>query len=148
MKKVTKEQYSEMVKQTSPGTPILKNSFLAFLFGGFVCTTGQLICNIFINCGFTEKESRAIVSLTLITISALMTMIGIYDKLAQHVGAGLLVPITGFANSMVASAMEYRSEGYVLGVGAKLFTVAGPVIVYGVFSSMIYGVIILIMRLF
>lgn len=141
MKTVTKEQYSERVKQASPPSPVLKNCLLAFLFGGLICTLGQAILNFYQEMGIELKDARAFVSITLIFLSALLTALGLYDKMAKYAGAGTLVPITGFANSMVSPAMEFKSEGFITGLGAKLFTIAGPVLVFGITASVVYGLI-------
>jgi len=148
MKTPTKEQYSKQVKEASPNSSVLKNCIFAFLFGGFICTIGQLLCNLYMNLGFELKESRTLVSLSLILIAAVLTAVKVYDNIAKHAGAGTLVPITGFANSMVACALEFKSEGFVLGLGAKLFIIAGPVIVFGIISSVIYGAIVFIFKLY
>lgn len=146
MNYTTKQQYDEMVKQASPTSPVVKNCFLAFLFGGLICTSSQLLCNFYQTLSLPLKEARAAVSLTLVFIAALLTALGVYDKIARHAGAGIIVPITGFANSMVSSAIEYKSEGYVMGVGGKMFTIAGPVLVFGLSASVIYGIILYIIE--
>lgn len=148
MKPIAKKQYDEMVKQASDKSPVLKNSVLAFIFGGLICSLGQLLCNLYMDLGFQEKEARAAVSLSLILIAAILTMVGVYDRISKHAGAGMLIPITGFSNSMVAAGIEYKSEGLVMGVGAKLFTIAGPVIVYGISASVIYGLVLFILQQF
>jgi stage V sporulation protein AC len=131
----------ELIKKYSPGSTILKNSLLAFVFGGLICLIGELILNLYINMGADEKSASTLVTVTLILITALLTGLGIFDKIAKHAGAGTLVPVTGFANAVVSEAMDAKNEGYVLGVGAKIFTVAGPVILFGILSGVIYGVI-------
>lgn len=148
MKTVSKKQYDEMVKQASPNSPVLKDCVLAFLFGGFICTIGQVLCNLYMNLGLELKDARTVVSISLIFLSAAMTALGWYDNVAKYAGAGTLVPITGFANSMVACAMEFKSEGFITGLGAKLFTVAGPVLVFGITASVVYGVIAFIFHLY
>lgn len=142
MKKITKEEYAKMAEKASPPSPIFKNCLKAFLVGGAICTFGQFLVNWFQNSGLDLKEARAAESITLIFLTALFTALKVYDNLAKHAGAGTLVPITGFANSMVSPAMEFKPEGYVLGIGAKMFVIAGPVLVYGITASVIYGVII------
>lgn len=137
-----------MVKQASPNSPVLKDCVLAFLFGGFICTIGQVLCNLYMNLGLELKDARTVVSISLIFLSAAMTALGWYDNVAKYAGAGTLVPITGFANSMVACAMEFKSEGFITGLGAKLFTVAGPVLVFGITASVVYGVIAFIFHLY
>lgn len=148
MKNVSKKEYGEMVKKASPPSPVGKDCVLAFSTGGFICTIGQLLCNVYQNMGLGLKDARAAVSISLILLSAAMTAIGWYDNAAKHAGAGMLVPITGFANSMVSPAMEFKSEGFITGLGAKLFTVAGPVLVFGITASVVYGLIIFILKLY
>ena len=131
----------ELIKKYSPGSTILKNSLLAFVFGGLICLIGELILNLYINMGADEKSASTLVTVTLILITALLTGLGIFDKIAKHAGAGTLVPVTGFANAVVSEAMDAKNEGYVLGVGAKIFTVAGPVILFGILSGVVYGII-------
>ena len=131
MKTVSKEEYQRRVELASPPSPVGKDCLLAFLFGGAICTLGQALCNLY-------------QSLGLIFLSALLTALGLYDKIAQHAGAGTLVPITGFANSMVSPALEFKSEGFVNGLGAKLFSIAGPVLVYGITASVVYGLVLFV----
>ena len=140
----SKEEYQEYVDQKTPNSPILKNCFNAFWVGGFICAIGQIIFEICQTRGIDETISYAIVSIILIFISAFLTALNIFNKIGKFAGAGSLIPITGFANSVVSPAMEYKSEGYVMGVGAKMFTVAGPVLVYGISSSIIIGIIYII----
>nr|WP_279385501.1 stage V sporulation protein AC [Clostridium minihomine] len=142
MKKITNEEYAKMTEKASPPSTIFKNCLLAFLVGGAICTFGQFLVNYFLNSGLEIQEARAAESITLIGLTAILTALKIYDNLAKHAGAGTLVPITGFANSMVSPAMEFKPEGYILGIGAKMFIIAGPVLVYGITSSAIYGIII------
>ena len=137
----SKQTYQEYVNKKSPNSPIWKNCFNAFWVGGLICTIGQVILNICKARGFDQATSGTIVSIILIGISAFLTGLNLFNKIGKIAGAGSLVPITGFANSIVAPAMEYKSEGYVMGVGAKMFTVAGPVLVYGISSSIIVGFI-------
>ena len=145
--KTTNQEYSQMVKKYSPNSPLLKDMLKAFLIGGAICTFGQVLLNIY-KMFLTEENAKLLVPVTLIFITALLTGLGVFDKIAKHAGAGTLVPITGFANAVVSPAIEYRAEGYVLGVGAKMFTIAGPVIVYGVTASVVYGLIYWITTLF
>lgn len=140
----SKEEYQQYVDQKTPNSPILKNCFNAFWVGGLICAIGQIIFEICKTRGIEETVSYSIVSIILIFISAFLTALNLFNKIGKFAGAGSLVPITGFANSIVSPAMEYKSEGYVLGVGAKMFTVAGPVLVYGISSSIIIGIIYLI----
>lgn len=147
MKTVSKQQYDQRVKEASPNSPILKDCALAFLFGGLVCTMGQVLCNLYQSWGLEIKDARMAVSISLIFLSAALTALGWYDNIAKHAGAGTLVPITGFANSMVSPAMEFKSEGFITGLGAKMFIVSGPVLVFGITASIVYGFIIFIFGL-
>ena len=130
-----------LIKQFSPSSSILKNSLLAFLFGGAICVIGQLLSLLYSYLGLDKKNAGTLVTVTLIFLAALLTALGIFDKIARHAGAGTLVPVTGFSNAVVSQAMDAKSEGYVLGVGAKIYTVAGPVILYGLLSGTVYGLI-------
>ena len=138
---VTKKQYSEMSKKASPNSRSWVNVPMAFLIGGLICTLGEVILNIFTHYGVEKEAAGAWASIILVFLSAFFTGLGIYEKLAKHAGAGTLVPITGFANAVVSSAIESKSEGLILGVGAKIFTIAGPVILYGTTASVVYGII-------
>lgn len=140
----SKEEYQQYVDQKTPNSPILKNCFNAFWVGGLICALGQIIFEICKMRGIDETTSYTIVSILLIFLSAFLTSLNLFNKIGKFAGAGSLIPITGFANSIVSPAMEYKSEGYVMGVGAKMFTVAGPVLVYGISSSIIVGIIYLI----
>ena len=140
----TKQSYQNYVNKKSPNSPILKNCFNAFWVGGLICTIGQIIMNICKERGFDQNLSGTIVSIILIGISAFLTGVNIFNKIGKFAGAGSLIPITGFANSIVSPAMEYKSEGYVMGVGGKMFTVAGPVLVFGISTSIIVGIVYLI----
>lgn len=140
----TQKKYQEYVDKKSPNSPILKNCFNAFWVGGLICTFGQIILLICKTRGFDEATSGTIVSIILIGISAFLTSLNIFNKIGKFAGAGSLVPITGFANSIVAPSIEFKSEGYVMGVGSKMFTIAGPVLVFGICSSIIVGIIYLI----
>lgn len=138
--KQTKKQYQEYVEKKSPKSPILKNVLFAFLVGGAISMLGQFFMDFYANNLSMGKElSRTTTSITLIFLSALATGLGLYPKLAKFAGAGTLVPITGFANAVASAAIEFRREGYVLGLAAKMFTIAGPVLVYGISSSIILG---------
>ena len=142
MKKIeTKQEYLDYVDKKSPNSPILKNCFNAFWVGGLICSIGQIIFDFCKYKGLEETACSTIVSITLIGISAILTGLNIFNKIGKFAGAGSLVPITGFANSIVSPAIEYKSEGYVMGVGGKMFTVAGPVLVYGISTSIIVGII-------
>lgn len=137
----TNQQYSDYVDKKTPNSPILKNCFNAFWVGGLICTIGQFIFEFCQYNGLDETASSTTVSIVLIGISALLTGLNIFNRIGKFAGAGSLVPITGFANSVVAPAIEYKSEGYVMGVGAKMFTVAGPVLVYGISTAVLVGLI-------
>ena len=140
----TNKEYQEYVNQKSPNSPIFKNCFNSFWVGGLICTIGQIIMEICKYRGFDTEISSTIVSISLIFLSAFFTALNLFNKIGKFAGAGSLVPITGFANSIVSPAMEYKSEGYVMGVGAKMFTVAGPVLVYGISTSVLVGIAFLI----
>ena len=140
----TKQEYSNYVDKKSPNSPIIKNCFNAFWVGGLICSIGQIIMDFCKYKGMDEVASSTVVSITLIAISAILTGLNIFNKIGKFAGAGSLVPITGFANSIVSPAIEYKSEGYVMGVGSKMFTVAGPVLVFGISTAIIVGIIYLI----
>ena len=138
--KTTNQEYSQMVKKYSPNSPLLKDMLKAFLIGGAICTFGQVLLNIY-KMFLTEENAKLLVPVTLIFITALLTGLGVFDKIAKHAGAGTLVPITGFANAVVSPSVEFKHEGYILGTGANIFKIAGPVIAYGTFASVVYGII-------
>ena len=140
----TKQEYSDYVDKKSPNSPILKNCFNAFWVGGLICSIGQIIIDICKYRGLDIEISGTICSVILIGLSAFLTALNIFNKIGKFAGAGSLVPITGFANSIVSPAMEYKSEGYVMGVGGKMFTVAGPVLVFGISASIIVGLVYMI----
>lgn len=140
----TQKEYQEYVDQKSPNSPIIKNCFNAFWIGGLICTIGQFIMEICKYRGLDNEISATITSIILIFLSAFLTALNLFNRIGKFAGAGSLVPITGFANSIVSPAMEYKSEGYVMGVGAKMFTVAGPVLVYGISTSILVGIVYLI----
>ena len=146
--KVKKQEYQKLVSEKAPKSPILKDCLWAFSVGGFICALGQFLLEGYKMSELDLESAKTLVSVTLIFISAALTALGVFDKIAKHAGAGTLVPITGFANAVVSPAIEYRAEGFVLGVGAKMFTIAGPVIVYGVVASVVYGLIYWITTLF
>ncbi|MBR0276942.1 MAG: stage V sporulation protein AC [Clostridia bacterium] len=135
-----KKEYKEFSDRKSPPSKILKDSLMAFLFGGAICTFGQLLFTLYEPFGLGKELTGSSVSVTLIFLGVLLTGLNIYPKLAKYAGAGTIVPITGFANSVAAPSIEARTEGFVLGVGAKLFTIAGPVIVYGIGASFLAGI--------
>ena len=137
----TKKEYSDYVDKKSPNSPILKNCFNAFWVGGLICTIGQLIMDFCMYKGMDQTQASTVVFIVLIAISAILTGLNIFNKIGKFAGAGSLIPITGFANSIVSPAIEYKSEGYVMGVGGKMFTVAGPVLVFGISASVIIGII-------
>ncbi len=145
---VTGQEYRQMNKQTAPKSPVLKNCIKAFLIGGLICALGQVIVNLVQNAGMELKEARMICSITLIAASAILTAFNVYDNIAKHAGAGTLVPITGFANAIVSPAIEFKSEGLIVGLAAKMFTIAGPVLVYGITTSILYGLILNLIKLF
>lgn len=145
---MTEEEYSQLVDEMSPRSPMWRDCLNAFWIGGLICMLGQLLQNGYMALGLEKTDASTAVSMTLVALSALLTGLSLYDDIAKHAGAGTLVPITGFANSIAAPAVEFRTEGFVLGVGAKMFTIAGPVIVYGLSASVVYGVIYWIWTLF
>lgn len=137
----TTKQYSDYVDKKSPNSPILKNCFNAFWVGGLICSIGQIIFDFCKYKGLETTSCNTVVAIVLIGIAAFLTGLNIFNKIGKFAGAGSLIPITGFANSIVSPAIEYKSEGYVMGVGAKMFTVAGPVLVFGISASVIIGII-------
>lgn len=145
---MTEREYGRLVGKLSPKSPSKKNCLNAFLVGGFICLLGQIATNCYTALGLEQKDASTAASVTLVAISALLTGLSLYDNIAKFAGAGTLVPITGFANSISAPAVEFKTEGFVLGVGAKMFTIAGPVIVYGTVASVVYGIIYWISTLF
>ena len=144
---MTEKQYGKLVQEYSPRSPLVKDCLLAFVIGGAICTLGQVLIHFYTRF-LSEEAAGTAASMTLVALSALLTGLSLYDNLARHAGAGTLVPITGFANSVAAPAIEFKTEGFILGVGAKMFTIAGPVIVYGVSASVVYGLIYWITTLF
>ena len=142
------KQYDALVKRHSPNSPITKDCFFAFLIGGLICCVGQFFLNWYQSLGLSKETAGTACSVTLVAISALLTGLSLYDNIAKFAGAGTLVPITGFANAIAAPAVEFKTEGFILGVGAKMFTVAGPVIVYGVSAGVVYGLIYWIILFF
>ena len=144
---LTPKDYDRMTKEASPNTKSWRNIPLAFLIGGLICTLGQGLTQWYLSMGMEKDAASAWTSVTLVGLSALLTGLKVYDNIAKFGGAGTLVPITGFANAVVSPAMEFKQEGFVTGTSAKLFTVAGPVLVYGISASVIYGVILWLSRL-
>jgi len=145
---MTEREYEKLVKSLSPKSPIVKDCIFAFVIGGLICALGQVILNGYTALELDETAAGTATSMTLVALSALFTGLSLYDNLAKYGGAGTLVPITGFANSVAAPAVEFKTEGFILGVGAKMFTIAGPVIVYGISASVVYGLIYWISTLF
>ena len=141
MKFPSNEEYKNLSKNLSEPSPIFKNCILAFLIGGLICALGQGLIELYLSLGLKLELSSALCSVTLVFISAVLTGFGVYDDIAKHAGAGTLVPITGFANAVSSPAVEFKTEGLILGLGAKMFIVAGPVIVFGLISSVLYGII-------
>ena len=145
---MTEKEYAKLVKDISPKSPIWKDCLNAFWIGGLICTIGQAILNGYLALGLEKEDASTAMSMTLVAISALLTGLSLYDNIAKHAGAGTLVPITGFANAVVSPAIDSHAEGLVLGVGAKIFAVAGPVLLYGTLAGFFYGVIYWICQLF
>lgn len=139
--KQAKQEYDKMVKKASPNSPVFMNCVKAFVSGGIICTIGQVILNYMDKLSFTKDEGALITSIILILTSAILTGLGLYEKLGKYCGAGTIVPITGFANSVVSPAIEFKKEGMVFGMSAKMFLIAGPVIVYGTLTSMVIGIL-------
>ena len=138
---IKNEDYDVMVKKTSPKSKKARDFILAFVFGGLVCTIGELLRLWFFALGIEEKTVPILVAVVLIAVSAILTGLKLFQKISRVAGAGVLVPITGFANAVVAPAIEYKSEGFIQGVGVKIFSIAGPVILYGTFASVVYGIV-------
>ena len=145
---MTEKEYAKLIKEISPKSPFWKDCLKAFLIGGLICTIGQALINGYAALGLEKQDAGTAASMTLVVLSALLTGLSLYDNIAKHAGAGTLVPITGFANAIAAPAVEFKTEGFILGVGAKMFTIAGPVIVYGISAGVLYGVIYWITTLF
>ena len=148
MKNLTNIEYAEMVKTASPPSKSYKSVPLAFLVGGAICALGEGFARLFNRLGAELELAYALASITLVFLASLLTALNLYDDFARFGGAGTRVPITGFANAVVAPALEYRTEGLVLGVGVKLFAIAGPVIVYGISAGVVYGVILWLFKLY
>lgn len=145
---MTNKEYNEYVKNKTPNSKIFTNCIKAFISGGIICVIGQCILTLLKKWGLDEEAAGTFTSIILIFLGALLTGLDIYPKIAKFAGAGTIVPITGFANSVVSPALEAKTEGMVLGVGAKIFTIAGPVILYGIFASWIAGLIYWVIGLF
>lgn len=144
--KLTNKEYEKLSQKCSPNTKYYKTLPMSFIIGGLICCLGQALNNIYLNVGLDETRSGIMTSVSLVFLSAILTGFGIYGRIAKFGGAGTLVPITGFANAVVSPALEFKTEGYVLGVGAKIFIIAGPVIVYGLAASVVYGIILCIIQ--
>lgn len=142
-----KKEYRRMVEVSQPKSALFKNCVMAFLVGGLICDIGQLVTNVLTSAGFMKEDVGTLTSIIMVFLGCFLTGIGVYDRIGKYGGAGTIVPITGFANSIVSPAMEFKREGYVLGVGAKMFIIAGPVLVYGITSSVIVGIIYYILKL-
>ena len=142
---ISNEEYGELTKRRSHNSKLCRTIPMAFLIGGLICTLGEALLNM---AGLNKDEAGALTSITLVFLSILFTGLEWYDRIAQHAGAGTLVPITGFANAVASPALDFKSEGFVLGLGAKMFVIAGPVIVYGISASVVYGIIYYIVGLF
>lgn len=145
--KPSNKEYNEITKKMSPPSPKLKDSVFAFLVGGFICVIGQLFTELYTTLDLSEKAVKMAVPSTLVAIAAILTGLKIFNRIAKFAGAGTLVPITGFANAVVSPAIEFKNEGWILGVGANMFKIAGPVIAYGVVASVIYGIIYWIIQM-
>ena len=138
---VSQKEYGEMVKKASPNSKSCIDIPCAFVIGGLICVIGQALTDFYSHLGFDDRTSAAWCTVTLVFLSALLTGLGVYEKIAKHGGAGTLVPVTGFANAVASPAVEFKSEGFILGLGAKIFIIAGPVILYGTAASVLYGLI-------
>ena len=138
---MTEKQFGALVARMAPKSPMWRDCLNAFWIGGLICVVGQIFMNCYGAWGLEKQDAGTAASMTLVALSALLTGLSVYDDIAKHAGAGTLVPITGFANAIAAPAVEFKTEGFVLGVGAKMFTIAGPVIVYGLAASVVYGFI-------
>lgn len=140
--KLSRTEYQQMLEKESPPSPLGRDMLLAGLIGGLICTVGQAVSDFYRARGLDTDQSAAATAITMVFLGALLTGLHLYDKIAKYAGAGTIVPITGFANAIVSPAMEFKSEGLVLGLAAKLFTIAGPVLVYGISASVVYGAIL------
>lgn len=145
---MTNKEYNDYVKAKAKPSPIVKDCIWAFCVGGLICTLGQLLSNLYQNWGASKEDAGTWVSITLVFLASLLTGLGVFDDIAKRAGAGTLVPITGFSNAMVSPALEFKSEGFITGTAVKLFTIAGPVLVFGISASVLYGIILWIIKLF
>ena len=145
---ITGKEYDKMAQKASPPSRTALNCLKAFLIGGLICAIGEGFYQLYLYAGLDDKQARSAVTVTLIALTAILTAIGVFDKIARHAGAGTIVPITGFANSVVSPALEFQSEGRIMGTGVQMFTIAGPVIVYGTAAAVLYGLIIYLFQLY
>lgn len=145
-KQYQQQEYQQMVNNTKPKSAVLKNGFYAFLVGGLISAIAQVFTNLFVGWGLSQKEAGSATVMVMVFIGALLTGLGIYDNIAKVAGAGSIIPITGFANSIVSPALEFKREGFVFGVGSRMFTIAGPVLVYGFVTSVIIGLVAFIIK--
>ena len=146
--KISREEYAALVREKTPPSPLGGNLLRAFLIGGLICVIGQILVNLYQQTGLSLQDARCAVSVTLVGLSAILTALHVYDNIAKVAGAGTLVPITGFANAVVSPAIEFKAEGFIMGIGAKMFVIAGPVLVYGITASVIYGIIVYVFGLY
>ena len=146
--KMTNEEYDKLIQERAKPSPMAKNMLWAFCVGGLICTAGQGLSNLYQNWGLDKDQAGTAVSLTLILVTAVLTGLGVFDDIAKRAGAGTLVPITGFANAVVSPAVEFKTEGFVTGTATKLFQVAGPVLVFGISASVVYGLILVLLQSF
>ena len=144
---MTNKEYNDYVKAKAKPSPIVKDCIWAFCVGGLICTIGQLLSNLYQNWGASKEDAGTLVSVTLVFVASLLTGLGVFDDIAKRAGAGTLVPITGFSNAMVSPALEFKSEGFITGTAVKLFSIAGPVLVFGISACVIYGIILWIVGL-
>lgn len=144
----TREEKKKLIKEHSPKSPLGKNLVKAFFIGGIICALGEAGRLLMISLGIDEKNATLYISMIVITLAALLTLFGVFDSIARHAGAGTLVPISGFSNSVTSQAIDAKSEGYILGVGAKIFSICGPVILFGLTSGVVYGVIYYLLKMF
>ena len=143
--KMTNEEYAALVKSRAPRSPLGRDMLLAFLFGGAICCVGQGITDLYLALGLEKADAQSAASMSMVLLGVILTALGVYDDLARLGGGGTLVPITGFANSVASPALEFRAEGLVTGMAVKMFSIAGPVIVFGVGASIVYGIILVIL---
>ena len=144
---MTNEEYNRYVMSKAKPSPIVKDCLWAFSVGGLICTAGQALSRLYQNWGVSKEDAGTWVSVTLVFLASLLTGLGVFDDIAKRAGAGTLVPITGFSNAMVSPALEFKSEGFITGTAVKLFTIAGPVLVYGISASVLYGIILWVIQL-